>query len=354
MRIALDATYSLDRNLSGVGVYSREILTRLPEAHRGPSYVFCYRPHRFARSFHIPLPKDVRRALLWKWWPHNIGVFHGLNQRVDPERRGRVVSTFHDLFVITSDYSSAEFRQRFARQAREAAERSDLIIAVSAFTASQVEELLGVERSRIRVVHHGVSRLPTLQHGLNSQAHNDSSPHAVSRMILFVGAIQKRKNISRLVEAFSHTPPGWKLTLAGSAGFGAEKILEDIERSPRRADIELPGYVSDGELVALYRRAAVFAFPSLDEGFGMPVLEAMAHGVPVLTSNASALAEIAGDAAFLVDPYRVNAIAEGLNELLSNQTLREALVERGFDRAASFTWEAAVAKTWMVYRELLG
>jgi glycosyltransferase involved in cell wall biosynthesis len=354
LRIALDATYSLDRNLSGVGVYSREILRRLPEAHRGPSYVFCYRPHRFIRSFRSPLPKGVRRALLWKGWPHNIGVFHALNQRVDPERRGRVVSTFHDLFVITSDYSTAEFRQRFARQAREAAERSDLIIAVSAFTASQVEELLGVERSRIRVVHHGVSRLPTPQDGLNSHAQSASSPHAVSRMILFVGAIQKRKNISRLVEAFSHTPPGWKLTLAGSAGFGAERILEDIERSPRRADIELPGYVSDAELAALYRRAGLFAFPSLDEGFGMPILEAMAHGVPVLTSNTSALSEIAGHAAVLVDPYGVNAIGEGLNELISNQKLRGALVEQGFERAASFTWEAAVEKTWMVYRELLG
>ena len=334
MRIALDATYSLGRNLSGVGVYSRQILTRLPQAHPGPSYLFCYRPHRF------PILSFSRRTLLWKDWPRNVDLFHALNQRVDSAHHRHVVSTFHDLFVITSSYSTPEFRQRFAQQAREAARRSELIIAVSEFTASQVEGLLGVERSRIRVVHHGVSMPPVRS-------------HAVGKRILFVGAIQKRKNVSRLVEAFAQTPPGWKLTLVGSAGFEAEAILNDIESSPRRADIELPGYVSDATLAELYQSAAVFAFPSLDEGFGMPVLEAMAYGIPVLTCNTSALAEVAGDSALLVDPYRTDDIAHGLNQLIADPSLRASLIQRGHRRAQQFTWEDSVEKTWNVYRELL-
>jgi glycosyltransferase involved in cell wall biosynthesis len=114
------------------------------------------------------------------------------------------------------------------------------------------------------------------------------------------------------------------------------------------------GYVPLSELSALYRRASVFAFPSLDEGFGMPVLEAMAAGVAVLTSDRSALPEVAGDAALLVDPLNVDAMGESLRELTQNRDLRNDLARRGTIRAAQFTWEKAVRETWDVYRDVLG
>ena len=123
-------------------------------------------------------------------------------------------------------------------------------------------------------------------------------------MILNVGAIQTRKNIARLVEAFERVDAPWKLVLAGSNGYGAAGILARIQASPARDRISVLGYVPLSELSALYRRASVFAFPSLDEGFGMPVLEAMAAGAAVLTSDRSALPEVAGDAALLVDPAK--------------------------------------------------
>ena len=147
--------------------------------------------------------------------------------------------------------------------------------------------------------------------------------------------------------------PGWRLVLAGSAGYGAHEILARIQASPRRADIELAGYVSDSRLAQLYARAAIFAFPSLDEGFGMPVLEAMAWGVPVITSNGSALKEVAGDAALLVDPRDANSIAGALNALAEDSILRERLAGLGRARAAKFTWDAAVRSTWAAYSELL-
>lgn len=142
--------------------------------------------------------------------------------------------------------------------------------------------------------------------------------------------------------------------LAGSHGFGAEEILERIESSSRRPDIQVLGYVPDAQLESLYRRTSVFAFPSLDEGFGMPVLDAMAHGVPVLTSNVSALPEVSGDAALLVDPNDVASIAEGLRKLTETPELREQFAQRGLRRSREFPWEAAVRKTWDVYQELLG
>ncbi len=340
MKIGFDATYSLGNNLSGVGVYSHEILSRLPAAHPEAQYVFCYRPHRLFRLLKTPLSQNYTRALLWKGWPRSLDLFHGLNQRVDSTRYPRTISTFHDLFVMTGDYSTPEFRSRFTTQARLAAERSDLIIAVSQFTADQVHNLLKVERNRIRVVHHGCDAQPV-------------SRVAREQFILFVGAIQKRKNVGALVRAFEQTALGWRLVLAGSLGYGAEEIIAQIDRSPRREDIEITGYVPRAALNDLYSRAGIFAFPSLDEGFGIPVLEAMARGIPVLTSDGSALREVAGDAAVLVDPRDLESITAGLHRLTADRELREQLGEKGRGRSAGFTWENAVAKTWDVYDELM-
>jgi glycosyltransferase involved in cell wall biosynthesis len=342
LKIALDATYSLGRNLSGVGVYSREILFGLARAHREARYLFCYRPHRFLRSFSDRLPGNAARRLLREDGAPSADLFHGLNQRLGVARHRRTVSTFHDLFVISGDYSTPEFRTRFTAQARAAAECSDLIITVSAFTARQVEQLLRVEPSKIRVIPHGARPAPPPSRTVSRET-----------IILSVGAIQRRKNIVRLIEAFEQTAPEWRLVLAGSFGFDSEEALQRIERSSRKRDIQVLGYVSDSELEDLYQRASLLAFPSLDEGFGMPILDAMARGVPVLTSNISAMPEVSGDAALLVDPTDVNAIADGLRRLSTDSELRDTLIVRGLARAKEFTWGKSVESTWRVYQELM-
>jgi len=342
LRIALDATYSVGSHLSGVGVYSRHILEGLATHHPEASYVWCYRLHRWARGYSLVVPRHVCRRPLLDFWTPSADLYHGLNQRLPAKRGGRIVSTFHDLFVMTADYSTPEFRARFAAQARDAASRSDLVIAVSRFTANQVEELLSIPAARIRVVPHGVHfRQP------------GPTQSERKKTILTVGAMQKRKNTIRLVEAFERTPPGWKLVLAGGTGYESERIQRRIAESPRSRDIDQPGYVSGDELNRLYAEASIFAFPSLDEGFGIPVLEAMAAGAAVLTSHGGALREVAGEAALLVNPQEVNSIAEGLSTLMEVQTLREQLAAAGYERARRFSWESAVEQTWKVYQELL-
>ncbi|MBZ5604060.1 MAG: glycosyltransferase family 4 protein [Acidobacteriia bacterium] len=337
MPIALDATYSLGRNLSGVGVYSREMLFGLAAAHPEEEFLWCYRSHRFLRSYRERVAKNAVRRLLVG--PPPADLFHALNQRVDV-RANRTVTTFHDLFVLTGDYSSPEFRARFAAQAREAAERSDVIIAVSRFTAAQIENLLKIPLARIRVVPHGV-HLP------------DPFTTPRENLVLFVGAIQRRKNVARLVQAFARMPRDWRLVLAGASdGYGAEAEFSAIDRSPRRASIDVLGYISTAQLRDLYRRARIFAFPSLDEGFGMPVLEAMAHGIPVVTSNCSALPEVAGDAALLVDPQDTESIAAALVSLAGNESQRDDFSRRGLERARMFSWKSAVDRTWAVYDEI--
>jgi len=173
--------------------------------------------------------------------------------------------------------------------------------------------------------------------------------------VLFVGAIQRRKNVRNLVRAFERMPASWRLALAGAAdGFGAAEELRAVESSPRKADIDVLGYVTAVELETLYRRARIFAFPSLDEGFGMPVLDAMANSVPVITSRRSALPEVAGDAALLVNPDDPEEIANALVHLASDPGLCDDLARRGRERALQFSWESALIKTWEVYKELTG
>ena len=342
MTIALDATYSIGDEISGVGVYSRALLSGLAADHADIRFDYCYRAHRYLRAWSESLPRNAHRRLLaGPFGPRSPELFHGLNQRLPAVRMRRAVATFHDLFVLSGEYSTPEFRARFAAQARDAAARADAVITVSEFTKSQVTGLLGVEAAKIRVVHHGIRKqaVPPLRR---------------ENIILSVGALQKRKNLARLVAAFETVDVGWTLVLAGSSGFGAAEIQARIQASPARNRIHVTGYLSNEELAQWYARASILAFPSLDEGFGMPVLEAMAAGLPVLTSNRSALPEVAGTAALLVDPERTEALAEALRQLTQCPELRQELAQRGRERASLFSWEKAVRETWDVYEELLG
>lgn len=342
MTIGLDATYSEGGQLSGIGVYSREVLHGLARAHPEARFEWYYRLHRFRSGWSAERPANAAaRPLLEHVRTGRARLFHGLNQRLPAARFPFRVATFHDLFVFTAEYSTPEFRERFQKQAREAAARADVIVCVSRFTAGQVEEILGVPAARLRVAPHGV-RLPVSAGG------GEREP-----LILHVGAVQKRKNLVRLIEAFERAaPPPWRLVLAGGAGYGAGEVQERIRSSPGAERITWTGWLPDEEVERLYRRASVFAFPSLDEGFGIPVLEAMAHGVPVLSSTRGALPEVCGDAALLVDPYHVDGIAQALASLIRDESLRGRLAEAGRARAAQFPWERTVSEIWSVYAEL--
>lgn len=340
MRFALDATYSLGTDLSGVGVYSRELLNGLARTKPFCQWEWFYRPQRYWRALRSAKPENVtRRFLANSWGNRGADLFHGLNQRLPKRRFRRQVATFHDLFVLSADYSTPEFRERFAAQAREAAAGADLIVAVSSFTAGQIESYLTVPRERIRVIHHGVT---------------PRAIPAVSRekIVLCVGAIQRRKNQARLVRAFRAMPEGWILVLAGSQGFAAAEVIQEAKASPRASDIRITGYVTECQLAEWYGRAGIFAFPSLDEGFGMPVLEAMAAGIPVIAGNRSALPEVCGDAAEMVDPESEEELATALVLLAKNADLRQRLILRGLQRTQYFRWNEAVARTLGVYGEL--
>jgi glycosyltransferase involved in cell wall biosynthesis len=350
---ALDASYSLGREPSGVAVYCSRIIQALAHAAPDDRLVLCYRANRFFRALLSPRPaSNCSRRMLEEFAPllppRRATLFHGLNQRLPRSRFRRAVTTFHDLFVMSGAYSTPEFRQRFTAMARDAASRSDHIVAVSRYTAGQVAGHLNYPSERITVVHHGVDPIPEISSedaGVFLRQHSLEAP-----FLLHVGAIQERKNIRRLVESFECLSDRYMLVLAGAAGYGAREILDRIEKSPARRRIRVLGYRTRDELHQLYRTAAVLAFPSLEEGFGFPVLEAMSAGLPVVTSNNSALREVAGAAALLVDPLDVDDLRGALQAVLGDSAVRERLVAAGFRRAAEFTWQRAAQQTLAVYR----
>ena len=340
MRIALDATYSLGDALSGVGVYSRELMNGLAASGFAEGWDWFYRSPRYWRTLFRKVPPNVRiRLLSSDKGDRTVPLFHGLNQRLPELRFPKQIATFHDLFVLSGDYSTPEFRERFAAQARAAAAAADLIIAVSAFTASQVEHYLNVPSSRIRVIPHGVvpRQIPDIPR---------------EKVILCVGAIQRRKNQAALVHAFRAAPSDWTLVLAGSNGYEAKAALTEIANSPARDRIKITGYLPDHEIARWYAKASIFAFPSFDEGFGMPVLEAMAAGVPVIAGNRSALPEVCGDAAILVDPANDEELANAIELLTGDEGSRRKMVTSGKIHAGRFRWENAAQATIAVYKEL--
>ncbi|MFO7740761.1 MAG: glycosyltransferase family 1 protein, partial [Anaerolineae bacterium] len=174
------------------------------------------------------------------------------------------------------------------------------------------------------------------------------------RFALFVGTLEPRKNLDRLIEAFSRIRPGdAKLVLVGGKGWLYEDLFGQVEALNLSDSVTFAGYVRSEELPLWYNAASAFAYPSLYEGFGMPVTEAQACGTPVLTSKTSSLPEAAGEAALLVDPYDVEAIADGLARILHDHTLREALRERGLTHARAFDWSRTARQTVRAYRRAL-
>jgi glycosyltransferase involved in cell wall biosynthesis len=233
---------------------------------------------------------------------------------------------------------------------RASVRRARRVITVSEHAAEEAQRLLDLNPGKIDVVYHGVDPRfhPRSAADVAAFREHQGLPE---RFVLFLGTLEPRKNLVRLIEAFHRLDaPDVALVLAGGRGWYEEEIFASVERLNLTERVIFPGYVPGEDLPLWYDAATVFAYPSLYEGFGMPVTEALASGVPTLTSDRSSLPEAAGDAALLVDPTDVDAIAQGLHRLLTDGTLRETLRQRGLSHAAQFTWQRMAAQTADVYR----
>lgn len=264
------------------------------------------------------------------------------------------VVTVHDLGYHYFP-AAHEWRQRLyvnigTRWSVAAATR---VIAISHATAADLQNILGVQPAKVRVVHEAANALPmptVAEIAALGEYYQLARPYA-----LYVGTLQPRKNLLRLIAAYEKLcqegHAGFDLVLAGNAGWLSSDIVAQAKQSRYASHIYLTGYVADADLPALMAGARFFAFPSLYEGFGLPILEAQQLGVPTMTSKGSSLPEVAGDAALYVDPTDVEAIAQAMLRLSQDETLRQELIAAGHRNVQRFSWEKAATETLAVLEE---
>ncbi len=374
MRIAIDYTPAL-RQGAGIGRYTRGLvdgllalappaditLLRAADAADHPAGSMPPFPVRriplssrhqaiLWHRLHLPLPAD--------WFTGRVDIYHSPDFVLPPLRRARGVMTVHDLsFLQVPDCADPGLRRYLEQAVPHAVRRATRILADSASTKQDLVTLLGVDAARIDVVYPGVG--PAYRPVTDAAQRDDVRRRYALRtpFILAVGTLEPRKNYDTLIRAYAlarasaHLPHA--LVIAGGQGWLYQSIFDTVRQLGLHDWVQFLGYVAEADLPTLYSLADAFAFPSRYEGFGIPVIEAMACGTPVVTANNSSLPEAAGQAALLVAADDVAGLAQALGQLLTDDILRATLRQRGFAQAARFTWPSAAQALLHAYAHTL-
>jgi len=357
MRIGLDVSNVVTNTRTGVSRYTIELVSALAsQVEAQDSLTLFYKLSRWKHRKHWWRPAGVDRRTYYKeWWPpgKDVDILHGLDCTLPSWRGVKRLVTLHDLLIMQADdgIASEAFRKKRCQLYRAAAADADAIITVSVTTKQDVIQQLGVPEERVHVVYLGVDRhfaqyRPESMHRVLQ--HYQLSPG----YLLFVGTISGRKNTARLVQAYARSRARTErpLVLVGAMSYRSEDTIEAIRHYGLGKHIRLLGYVPDEDLPTLYAGAGCFVFPTLYEGFGMPILEAMASGIPVLTSNTGAAPEVSGGLAVSVNPYDVEAMADGIDRALETPA---PLLAQARAHATAFTWERCASQTLALYRSIL-
>lgn len=360
-------------NRSGIGTYTHELACRLEDhdglEFQGNLFNFLGRNDNSAALTGVSMPiaqcSSLPYGVYRRIW-HSVPVRYDrlfpcadltlfFNYIVPPCIGGKVATTVYDLTYLR--FPETMERRNYRRIDRDLAysvERSARIITISDFVGQELHELLDVPTEKICVV----SCAPSFGSGIVQLQDLLKKYGIATPYLLYVGTIEPRKNLVRLIRAFERlkreTGITHQLVLAGGNGWNNEEIYRTAVKSPYAEDILFVGFVSAEEKNALYQNADVFVFPSLYEGFGIPPLEAMHFGCPVVTSDAASLPEVVGSAACLVNPLDDVSIAEGIFRVLHDEDYRKSLVAEGFRQEKKYTWDASAAKLTRLCREILG
>ena len=369
MRVAIDARKLHD---FGIGTYIRNLLRHLARtdpdtefvllcgeadlgvaAQLGPNFRAVLEPspnYSLREQVHVP----------WVLRRERPDVYHAPHYVLPAGVRCPSVVTIHDcIHLMFPQYLPNRIAYAYARaQMWAAARRSDCILTVSEASKRDILHLFNVAPEKIVVVYNAIDSHFSVTPSEEAVARVRERYQLDHRFVLYVGNIKPHKNLVRLIEAFAELRRGeledLKLLIIGDQISKLPALRRAVHRHKLHKHVRFLGYLGDDQLAILYRLASVFAFPSLYEGFGLPPLEAMASGTPVLTSNVSSLPEVVGDAAVLVNPYDVDDIVDGLQRVLTNPALAAEMRRKGIERAREFSWERSVAKTWGVYQQIAG
>ena len=358
MKIGIDAR-PLSYQLTGIGVYLKHLLDEIQKIdNQNDYYLISNGPINYdlnnPRWFKIAGRLD-RKLLSTLWMQINVpfiaakmnfdlfwGSRHHLPLLLSPGIK--TVVTVHDIVNRLYPGTMALPNLLVERLLMKLSlKRSDAILAVSCSTAADAKKEFGISANKITMVHHGTPVFPR-----EPKCGPEQSNDVPSKYFLFVGTLDPRKNFERIFKAFKQLRPlsrGLHLVIVGGEGWKNRDFLEMASKHPLKAQIHIPGYLPRNQLVSYYKKAICLMFPSLYEGFGLPILEAMSCGTPVITSDTSSMPEVAGDAALLVNPYDISAIADAMNNLMSDKQLRERLIYRGLERVKQFSWKKCAEQT---------
>ncbi len=306
----------------------------------------------------FPTPHEVFRAV-WEHTAvpfearsHKIDVFHSPNYTLPVVLPCPAVVTVHDLAFLDPRFHNTRLRLYLKLLTGLSLRRSARVIAVSEYTKGELERRFPYVKGKVSVIYSGLDPAFEVRPTDNGRT-NGARPY-----VLFVGSIEPRKNLRRLIEAFElvmrDTGLPHELLLCGPWGWRYKPVVEALGRSSMRERIRHVGYLPSAELPQLYAGADVLVYPSLDEGFGFPIIEAMAMGTPVVTSDRAAPPEVAGGAALTVPPESVESIASAIQTVLTDHMLASDLAERGRKRSADFTWRRAAEQTIDIFRSVAG
>lgn len=360
MKIAINTRILLRNRLEGIGWYTYEICRRLVRDHPDDTFYFLFdRPYDPSFVFGpnvVPLHiwPPARHPVLFRIWfdwalPRVLrriqpDVFFSPDGFCSLRYPGKTLLTIHDLaYKHYPEAMPAGQLGYYRTYMPRFIERADRIVAISQATAADIAAVGGPEAAaKTRVVYNGGSELYSpLDEDARREARNAFANGR--RYFLFVGALHPRKNVRRLLEAYErfrdHSGDQADLVLAGRMAWQTDEIRSVLERSKYRSSIHFTGHIDMTRLLHLMGGALCLVYPSLLEGFGLPVLEGFKAGVPVITSNVSSMAEIAADGAILVDPFSVDAIAQAMQQVAATQELRDRLIGRGLARAQDFSWD---------------
>lgn len=368
LRVAVDCRLMYYRR-AGIAQYTRRLVQALAqEMPDQPAELSILLDRRDADTTWVPEGVKVRRVrtpahhrmeqttLPLELALARIDVLHGTDF-IAPRGRYKKVITIHDLYFMEHPEVMSPAGARYYGQVGLSSQRADRIIAVSNYTRREILRLLpGVPEQKVSTIYEGAedpqrpasdlqSPIATVQwptENLKAKIQN-------TRYALFVGTFEPRKNLPTLLRALKELPVDVKLVVVGERGWGNQKLTKLVDELGVKDRVIFAGRLTDSELDAAYRAARLLVFPSLSEGFGLPVLEAMARGTPVVCSNAGALPEVAGDAALLHDPLDAAALARMLRMMWSIDPVNADYARRGKERAPQFTWAKAARQTWEVY-----
>jgi glycosyltransferase involved in cell wall biosynthesis len=370
MKIAVDAFPLASPTPSGIPNYVRRLLRALLELDReNRYYLYCRNPIEFPERDNVVLRTSPRATeggtsygnTAWLFTEgvrlmgrDGIDVLWGTRHMLPPfvPSRIRKVLTVHDLVwrhypETMEGYNRLVMRLVAGRSIRAA----DHIIAVSRSTARAVREEFRVPEERITVIHHAAGDYAPLDRA-DSAAYISWKYGTKDNYVLTVSTVEPRKNLAMLLRTFSRLRgEGLQLVVAGAPGWKTSSVHEEYERlGLTEAEVRFLGYVPEGDMNRLYSGAALFVFPSVYEGFGLPPLEAMASGAPVLASGASSIPEVVGEAGVLLDPLDEEAWAGAISKMMSEPATRAEMSEKSLRRAAMFSWEKAARETLEVFR----